>query len=329
MPQSLLRACLGLALCLLAAATLAQPPARIDLQGHRGARWLLPENTLASFRKALEYHVTTLELDIAVTRDGVPVVVHDPSLNPALTRDSSGRFLSGTGPLVVQLSLAELRQFDVGRLDKSSRYGSGFAQQAAADGERIPTLGEVFELVKSLGNTTVKFAIETKVTPLAPDATVSPERMADLVLAEVERHGMRERVQILSFDWRSLQHVQKKKLGIPTVYVTAQLPNLDNIGAKGPGDSPWTAGFAYRQHGSIPKMIHAAGGTHWSSFWRELDAAQVHEAQSLGLKVLAWTVNDPQVFEQMLDLGVDGIVTDRPDMATDILRRRRIEWAPR
>lgn len=328
MPTTLLRACLGLAAALTTAASLAQP-ARIDLQGHRGARWLLPENTLASFRKALEFNVTTLELDVAVTRDNVVVVSHDPALNPAITRDENGRHLSGTGPFIVQLSHAELRRFDLGRLDKSSSYGRNFPQQAEADGERMPTLGEVFELVKASGNTAVKFAIETKLSPLAPEATVAPGKMADLLLAEIDRHGMRDRVQILSFDWRSLQHIQQKNLGIPTVYVTAQLPSLDTIRAKGPEDSPWTAGFQYRTHGSIPKMIKAAGGTHWSSFWRELDTAQVREAQALGLKVLAWTVNDPKVFEQMLDLGVDGIVTDRPDMGAAILKRRQIEWAPR
>ncbi len=88
---------------------------------------------------------------------------------------------------------------------------------------------------------------------------------------------------------------------------------------------------AGRTQGKIDKVvdeIKAAGGTHWSSFWRELDRSKVQEAQSLGIKVLAWTVNDPKVFEQMLDMGVDGIVTDRPDMATDILKRRNVHWAP-
>lgn len=301
---------------------------RIDLQGHRGARWLLPENTLPSFKKALEYDVTTLELDVVVTSDEVLVIHHDPALNPALTRDNSGKFLQGTGPMISSLTFSELQKYDVGRLNIDTRYARNFPDQVPVDGQKIPKLSDLFEMVKASGNTRVKFAIETKVTPLAPRATPSPERMADLLVNEIIKHELIERVQILSFDWRSLRHIQKKNLNIPTVFVTAQLKELNNIMADSWQGSPWTAGFQFKDHGSIPKMIKAAGGTHWSSFWRELDASKVQEAQSLGIKVLAWTINDPVVFEQMLDIGVDGIVTDRPDMAVEILKRRKIEWTP-
>jgi glycerophosphoryl diester phosphodiesterase len=73
-------------------------------------------------------------------------------------------------------------------------------------------------------------------------------------------------------------------------------------------------------------MIKAAGGTHWSSFWRELNAENVREARQLGLKVLAWTVNERAQIERMLDLGVDGIVTDRPDIAIEVLKARKLSW---
>jgi glycerophosphoryl diester phosphodiesterase len=114
---------------------------------------------------------------------------------------------------------------------------------------------------------------------------------------------------------------------MPTVYITAQLAALDNLGIKSGQPSAWTAGIQHGQHGSVPRMIKAAGGTHWSSFWRELDAQKVREAQSLGLKVLAWTVNDRQSMGQMLDLGVDGLVTDRPDIAAELLKERGIRWS--
>jgi hypothetical protein len=119
--------------------------------------------------------------------------------------------------------------------------------------------------------------------------------------------------------------VQKLAPGMPTVYLTAQLPTLDNLGIQSGQASAWTAGFQYAQYGSVPRMIQAAGGTHWSSFWRELDAQKVREAQSLGLKVLAWTVNDRETMGQMLDLGVDGLVTDRPDIAIDLLDTAGLE----
>lgn len=302
------------------------PRPRIDLQGHRGARWLLPENTLAGFSKALELGVTTLELDIVATADDVLVVSHDPALNPAITRDASGSFLSTTGPYINTLTYEALQAYDVGRLDTSSRYGRGFLQQQPADGQRIPRLSDVFELVRQAGNTTVRFAIEIKITPLAPDATPGPERMVELLLAQIDAHGVADRVQVLSFDWRALQHLQRQRPGMPTVYLSAQLAQLDNIRATDPAGSPWTAGLRFSDHGSIPRMIHAAGGSHWSSFWRELDAGKIAEAQALGLEVLAWTVNDPSEMERLLDLGVDGIVTDRPDMAVKILTRRGVRW---
>jgi glycerophosphoryl diester phosphodiesterase len=114
--------------------------------------------------------------------------------------------------------------------------------------------------------------------------------------------------------------VQREAPEIATVYLTARQRWLDNVGT-GPA-SPWTAGLALRDHGSVPKMVHAAGGKVWSSFHGDLDAAQVKEAQALGIAVLAWTVNEPAQIEAMLDLGVDGIVSDRPDRVRSAMARR-------
>ena len=307
--------CIGLA---------ASAQTSIDLQGHRGARGLLAENTLPSFALALQAGVSTLELDVVVTRDDVLVISHDPALNPDITRDAHGRFLSSKGPDIRQLTFEQLQSYDVGRINPASRYAQTFSAQKGQDGVRIPRLKDLFELVKAQGYTQVQFAIETKITPLRPDQTPDPERFVQLLLQEVREHGLQGRVQILSFDWRTLQAVQKLAPGMPTVYLTAQLPSLDNLGIRSGQTSAWTAGFQHATYGSAPRMIQAAGGTHWSSFWRELDAQKVREAQSLGLKVLAWTVNDRQSMGQMLDLGVDGLVTDRPDIAAELLKQRGI-----
>lgn len=312
------------AFCCLAAQ--AQAQTQIDLQGHRGARWLLPENTLAGFAYALKLGVTTLELDVVATRDDVLVISHDPLLNPDITRDAQGRFLSLPGPPINTLSYQELSAYDVGRIDPGSRYAGTYHEQKAADGQRIPRLRDLFDLVRSSGNSRVKFAIETKITPTHPEYTPSPERIVQLLLQEIKDAGVGDRVQILSFDWRTLQLVQRLSPATPTVYITAQLPELDNLMIRSGQDSPWTAGIQYHQHGSVPKMIKAAGGTHWSSFWRDLDAQQVREAQQLGIKVIAWTVNTRPEMNQMLDLGVDGLVTDRPELAIEVLRQRKIKW---
>lgn len=299
---------------------------RVDLQGHRGARGLAPENTLEGLQLALDLGVTTLEIDVVVSADGVLVLSHDRQLNADITRDASGRFLDRTGPPVNTLSVAQLHTYDVGRLRPGSRYATEFAQQQAHDGARVPRLADVLARVKAHGNARVQLAIELKSTPLAPALTPPPERFADLLLQALADHGMAGRAQILSFDWRTLQAVQRLRPGTPTVYLTAQLPGLDNVLARHAQPSPWTAGFEHRAHGSVPRMIAAAGGSHWSSFWRELDTAKVREAQALGLKVLAWTVNHPEDLRLMLDLGVDGVVTDRPDLAMVVWRERGLVW---
>ena len=113
-----------------------------DLQGHRGARGLAPENTLPAFERALDLAVTTLELDTGITRDGVVVIHHDPTLNPAITRDASGQFLERRGPAIHSLSWAQLQSYDVGRLNPHSDYRKNYPDQQPVDGTRIPRLSD-------------------------------------------------------------------------------------------------------------------------------------------------------------------------------------------
>lgn len=296
-----------------------------DLQGHRGARGLAPENTLPAFQRALELGVTTLELDIAVTRDGVLVISHDPFLNPEHTRDASGRFLDERGPAIHSLTWGQLQAYDVGRIKPGTDYARQFPAQQPLDGTRIPRLSDLFDLVKRSGDDGVRFDIETKLSPDEPGEAPLPEPFARALVGEIRKAGMAARTQIQSFDWRSLQVVQRIAPEIATVYLTVQR-RFDNIGAERPEGSRWTAGFQFREHGSVPRMIKAAGGSHWSAYFGDLDAPKVKEAQALGLKVLAWTVNDPAAMARMLDYGVDGLITDRPDLARKFLEERDIRW---
>ncbi len=317
MPLHVLK--LGLVAVLVAASAAAQA---FDLQGHRGARALTPENTLPSFAQALGIGVSTLELDIAITKDGVLVVTHDRALNPDITRGPDGIFIAAPGPTVSSLSFAEIGRYDVGRIKPGSNYARQFAEQKALDGTRIPRLAELFALVKKSGNDQVRFAIETKLSPLAPQDTLPPEAFAQALIAEVRQAGMASRTSILSFDWRTLQVIQRDAPEIPTVYLSIQRGNGDNIGAGKAEPSPWTAGLRYSDHGSVPKMIKAAGGHTWSAFHLDLTAETIREAQALGLQVLAWTVNEPARMAAVLDMGVNGIVTDRPDLLREEMKRR-------
>jgi len=298
--------------------------AAFDLQGHRGARGLAPENTLRAFEVALQLGVTTLELDIAITRDGVLVIHHDLALNPAFARDAQGRWLEQPSAPIHTMTWDELQRYDVGRLKPGHRYGANHPDQVPLDGARVPRLADLFELVKRGAHDEVRFAIETKLDPRRPNATLPPEPFARAVVDEIRKAGMAARAQILSFDWRTLQVVQRIAPEIPTVYLSAQQQWLDNIGAAASEPSPWTAGLRFADYRSVPKMVKAAGGRFWSVFHGDVDAAKVKEAQSLGLKVLVWTVNDAPTIERMLGLGVDGLITDRPDVAQRVLAARGV-----
>ena len=320
-------------LAALALLTLVGCAPTFDLQGHRGARGLAPENTLPAFAQALAIGVATLEMDVAITKDGVVVVSHDPALNPDITRGPGGEWLESRGPRIRELTYAQLQRYDVGRIKPGSAYARFFPDQAAVDGTRIPRLADVFALVKRSGNTTVRFDIETKVFPDAPEDTLPPEEFARALIAEVRGAGMVSRTMIQSFYWKTLQAVQKEAPGIETVYLTAQRTGFDTI-CRGPAagnasippaecePSPWTAGFNLRDHGSVPKLVKAAGGTTWAPHHEDLDAAKAREAQALGLRVLAWTVNDPARIAAVLDMGVNGIISDRPDRVRAEMAKR-------
>ncbi|MGQ0751083.1 MAG: glycerophosphodiester phosphodiesterase [Betaproteobacteria bacterium] len=303
----------------LAAALLMVSTAHsFDIQAHRGGRGLVPENTLPAFAHALALGVTTLELDCAITRDGVVVVSHDLLLNPDITRDAKGAWLPRAGPPIARLDYEALQRYDVGRIRPGTRYAARFPAQQAIDGTRVPRLVEVFDLARRAGNDTVRFNIETKVSPLEPNHTEPPESFARKVIKAVRASGMQQRVAIQSFDWRTLKVVQQEAPEIPTVHLTAQQDFMDNIRA-GEGRSPWTVGLHVSQFGgSIPRMIKSAGGAVWSPYYVEVTREAVREAQLLGLRVVVWTVNNEADMRRMIALGVDGIISDYPDRLRNV-----------
>ena len=289
----------------------------LDLQGHRGARGLAPENTLAAFDTALSLGVATLELDTVLTLDNVVVVSHDATLNPNFTRNATGSFIEVPGPAIRSLTLAELRTFDVGRLRPGSRYAQNQPDQRAADGQRIPSLAELFELVKRRGATLVRFNIETKIHPHKPELTPDPEAFVRAILEVARQHGMIGRITLQSFDWRTLQVAQRVAPEVPTAYLSAQQAWTDNV-----ADPRWTAGLKLTEYGSVPKLVKAAGGAIWSPYHGDLNASLMNEARHLGLQVVVWTVNEPADITKMMDLGVHGIISDRPDRVRSALAAR-------
>jgi glycerophosphoryl diester phosphodiesterase len=265
----------------------------MDVQGHRGARGHLPENTLPAFTKALEFGVTTLELDTGITRDGVVVVHHDLRLNPDVAR-LDGKWVSAPAPTIFSLTYEELRRYDVGRIRPGSEYAQRFPSQKPIDGMRVPRLADVFALA---AKTPVRFNIETKLLPSHPDETVGPETFARALVAEIGEAGLEPRTTIQSFDYRTLKIVEREAPAIQTVYLS-------------------------EAKDSIPQKMHAAGAKIWSPDYKALERATVEAAHRLGMRVVAWTVNEPADIERMIDWKLDGLISDYPDRVLQALRKR-------
>jgi len=295
----------------------------IDIQGHRGARGIRPENSLASFAAALSIGLTTLEFDVGITADQHVVIMHDRCLNPATVRDASGRWLDEPGPSVWSLTLAQLRQYDVGRIDPTSDYARECPDQVAIDGARVPTLEELVQLIQYAGNDKIRFNIETKISPEAPDETCDVETFARRVIAEIQRLGITERCTIQSFDWRVLQHTQRLVPEVVAGYLSAQQPWFDTVWVNSEQPSPWTGRWQYDDYGgSVPNMIKAAGGDVWSPYYGELSAESIEEAHALGLRVIPWTVNRIPDMQRLLDWQIDGMISDYPQRLRDVVQQR-------
>jgi glycerophosphoryl diester phosphodiesterase len=268
----------------------------VDIQGHRGARGHAPENSLPGFERALAIGVTTLELDVGITRDGVVVIHHDRGLNPDTTRGPDGQWLTLPGPLIKDLTFGELQRYDVGRIKPGSDYAKRFPHQQPIDGTRIPRLSDLF----ARAGASVRFNIETKI---AMDQTLPPEPFTRAVIAEVRKAAMEPRVTIQSFDWRSVKIVERDAPGIATAYLT-------------------------ERKDSDPGKVHAAGGRIWSPDFRALTPENAATARKLGLKTVPWTVNERADIARMLDLEVDGIISDYPDRVREAAKQRRLPLPP-
>lgn len=294
---------------------------KVYVIGHRGAAGLMPENTLAAFSRACELGVDAVELDVLVSADGEAVVYHDFHLKPELTRKPDGLWLnSDVPPAIRDLQLTELKRYDVGRLKPGSSYSRRYPEQQSVDGERIPTLREVIRLHKQQCGPKAQLWIEIKTTPEKQGLTPAPKATSEKVIGIVRSESVSDRARILSFDWRNLVHVQKIAPDIPTVYLSLEGVRLNNIKPGQPGASPWMAGLDIDDFsGSIPRAIQAAGGRYWAAYYKHVTSANIQTAHQLGIQVFVWTPDNPSDMKRLIEMGVDGIITNRPDRLRSVL----------
>ncbi|MBU2514329.1 glycerophosphodiester phosphodiesterase [bacterium] len=293
--------------------------------GHRGAAGILPENSLAGFKKACELGVDAIELDVLVSADGVLVVHHDYKLKPEIARSTDGDWIiPGLQPSIKELSLAQLKTYDIGRLQPNTSYAARYPEQSPMDGEQIPTFKEVIDLFKKSCSANTRLFVEIKTSPEESDLTPPPEQLSDMVVKMLREEGIIQHTWILSFDWRNLVHIQKTAPDLVTVYLTIDTAKFNNLKSHQAGASPWMAGLDIDDfNGSAPRAIKAAGGHVWSPYFRNLTPELLLEAHQLGLLVSVWTPDKPYQMKNLIEMEVDAITTNRPDLLKELLTKMK------
>ncbi|WP_282779721.1 glycerophosphodiester phosphodiesterase [Nocardia sp. CC201C] len=315
-----------------AASAAADPNRPFDLQAHRGGRGLTIEESLPGFAKAIELGVSTLELDIVLTRDKVPLIWHDPEIEdekcsdtaPATPDDPQYPYV---GKLVHDLTYTQIQTLDCGK------RLADFPTAQELPGNRIATLPELFDLVKTYPGAFegLRYNIETKIEAEDRDESATPEEFVDVILAAVDAAGATDKVEIQSFDWRSLPLVKAKNPAVPTVALyddstfTAGSAWLGPIRYEDYRDDPLAAVKALGADIASPSYVNP-----WDSdaklgdagFTLVTDSAYVRRAHELGLRVVPWTVNDKATLAAVIDQGVDGVITDYPDRAREVMREK-------
>ena len=258
---------------------------RIVVHGHRGARARRPENTLPAFQYAIAQGVDALELDMAVTKDNVIVVSHDPILEPPVC--------SGPRPSAVihRLTLAEVRQWDCGAV-RNPRFDT---QQTIA-GTRMPTLDEVFQLAP---RGRFEFNIETKSFPDHPEYTPPPEEFSRMVLGKIREYRLEQRVILQSFDFRTL--VAMRKLA-PKIRLSALIEN--------------------DQRDFVSVSAAAANAEIVSPDFHLVTPEKIAAAHKAGIQVIPWTANTPADWDLLVASKVDGIISDDPAELIAYLRSK-------
>ena len=320
-----------------------QSPARsFDLQAHRGGAGLTVENTLAAFERALGLGVSTLELDVQITEDGYAVVTHDRDLTartctdtaPAAPGDAEYPYVPGTR-YVVDLSLAQLRTLDCG-----SAASPEFPDQLTSPGAQVPLLSEVLDLVEQPGAGDVRLNIELKVQADSPEQTAPRDEFVDVVTRDVRDAGLLGQVTVQSFDWGALMRVQEVQPELPVVALTSGPTHLE---PGLPGASPWLGGIDVDDVDGDPVAAASSFGADVLSpvhgfpddagvtdpgYVPFTTAELVDSAHAGGMAVVPWTVDDADTMQSLIDLGVDGLITDRPDVLRNVLAENGLPLPP-
>ena len=297
------------------------------IHGHRGARGLAPENTLTGFACASAIGVHGLELDVLISADEKMVVHHDPCLSSDLCRDPFGNWLETSTPAIYALTEAQLRIYDVGTMRPGSSQEARFPSQQGTNEEPIPMFSDLVGWWQTLTPYQPVLNIELKSDPRYPDESPDPDDYARIVVGELKQCHLLTSVWLQAFDWRLLQSIQRLSDQVFTGYLSSERNHDATVLQE--GVSPWLAGFdPCHFSSSLPEAIKAAGGRFWGPAFADLSKERVQEAQTLGLSVHTWTLNEDEAFHKAIEFGVDGITSDYPDRARSVMQAAGFSVAP-
>ena len=297
---------LGALLLAVIALAFAPPVAAVssgfDLQAHAGGRGQATGESLRAFAKSLELGVSTLELDINITQDHQPLVWHDPTIDPQQCSDTGPAFTGDpsypyVGKLIHELTLAQIRTLDCGKPN------SQFPDAEVVPHNKIAVLPEVFWLADSY-HADVRYNIETKVAAEHPGMSADPQEFVDVVLAAIRAARKVDRVEIQSFDWRTLPLVHQAEPSIPLSALWDEQTWVP--------DSPWLACVNPAVVGDPVIGATLVGANILSPDYALVDKSLVDRAHSLLLSVIPWTVDDVDDMRAQIADGVDGLITNYP-----------------
>jgi len=296
----------------------------VRIIGHRGARGIMPENTLIGFEWTLGMGIGALEFDVVLTKDDVPVIVHNHHLTASTTRDIDGNWLAGKEPSVSELTYEEISAFDVGGIDIGAAYGQRFPDQAFLNKIRVPRLADLLELVTKPKFSKAALMLEIKSDPDTSRPEFTRSNTVEKVVSAVRHAGLAHRTILHSFDWQMLTECQRQAPDMPSSFLTQLPENDDDIGE----ESPHAFSAKLRGARSVPDLVAQAGGNIWCPYIKDLDVIDIKRAKELGLLVVTWTANELGDINNAIELGVDGIVSDYPGRVQHALLRSGKRWSP-
>jgi len=301
-------------------------PNHIKIYGHRGARGDLPENTLDSFQYLFDHSIGAYETDILISKDFIPVITHDFKLDPSLTKDINGEWLADENIKIFDLTYEELSKYDVGALNKLSKYGRRFINQKSLLNQKIPKLTELLSLSKKSQIDNLVINLEIKSTPAQENLTPSPEKMVGLILDVVNNFELNEKIIYSSFDWRVLREIKEQSPETPRAYLTYQQQTGTKISGTIYDQSPWMDFMPLKNAIELPRLIASLGGQAWHPYYRDISKKIVEISHEANLPINVWTVNDEDDMLKMIEYGVDGIMTDYPLKLKDLCEKNNISW---